>query len=114
MSALEFDQVTINLTGRNFLSAVSFLIKEGEFVAVLGPNGSGKTTLMRAALGLIPVASGTIRVLDGPATRGNGKIGYMPQARANLAGVRFTGWDFVACAAADGDGACPTELGRAA
>jgi len=99
VSALKFDQVTINLTGRNILSAVSFLIKEGEFVALLGPNGSGKTTLMRAALGLIPVEAGTIRVLEGAATRGNRKIGYMPQARTNLAGLRFTGWDFVACAA---------------
>jgi zinc/manganese transport system ATP-binding protein len=99
VSALKFDQVTINLTGRNILSAVSFLIMEGEFVALLGPNGSGKTTLMRAALGLIPVKAGTIQVLEGAATRGNHKIGYMPQARTNLASLRFTGWDFVACAA---------------
>jgi zinc/manganese transport system ATP-binding protein len=99
VSSLSFDEVTINLGGRNILSAVSFEINQGEFVAMLGPNGSGKTTLMRSALGLIPVNSGTIRVLGKAATPGNPGIGYMPQARTNLAGMRFTGWDFVASAA---------------
>jgi zinc/manganese transport system ATP-binding protein len=99
VSALAFDQVTINLGGRSVLSAVSFVIREGEFIGMLGPNGSGKTTLMRAVLGLIPVRTGAIRVLENAVTRGNPSIGYMPQSRANLAGIHFTGWDFVASAA---------------
>jgi zinc/manganese transport system ATP-binding protein len=102
LSALSFDNVTIRLGGRDILSAASFSIKDGEFVGMLGPNGAGKTTLMRAALGLVPVASGAIAVLDRPATRGNAHIGYMPQTRLAVAGLRLRGWDVVASAAIGG------------
>ena len=65
MSALRFHDVTIRLGRRDILSAASFAIEEGEFVGVLGANGAGKTTLMRAALGLVPVASGAIACSTG-------------------------------------------------
>jgi zinc/manganese transport system ATP-binding protein len=99
LSALAFDHVTIRLSGRDILSAASFAIEEGEFVGMLGANGAGKTTLMRAALGLVPVASGAIAVLGRPATRGNAQIGYMPQNRGAIGGLRLTGWDVVAASA---------------
>jgi zinc/manganese transport system ATP-binding protein len=99
VSALRFDDVTIRLGRRDILSAASFEIRDGEFVGMLGANGAGKTTLMRAALGLIPVASGAIDVLDGPVARGNPAIGYMPQNRGAMSGLRLTGWDLVASAA---------------
>jgi zinc/manganese transport system ATP-binding protein len=102
VSALSFDNVTIRLGGRDILSAASFDIKDSEFVGMLGPNGAGKTTLMRAALGLIPVASGAIAALGRPATRGNALIGYMPQTRLAVAGLRIRGWDVVASAAIGG------------
>jgi zinc/manganese transport system ATP-binding protein len=99
LSALKFDHVTIRLGGRDILKAASFVIEEGEFVGMLGANGAGKTTLMRAALGLVPVASGSIAVLGAPATRGNAQIGYMPQNRGAIAGLRLTAWDVVASSA---------------
>jgi zinc/manganese transport system ATP-binding protein len=99
LSALTFDNVTIRLGGRDILTGASFEVEEGEFVGMLGANGAGKTTLMRAALGLVSVASGSIRVLDRPATRGNAQIGYMPQNGRAIAGLRLTGWDVVASAA---------------
>ena len=58
---------------------------------MLGANGAGKTTLMRAALGLVPVASGAIGVLGRAGSRGNAAIGYMPQNRGAIAGLRLTG-----------------------
>jgi zinc/manganese transport system ATP-binding protein len=99
LSALRFDNATIRLGGRDILSSASFEIGDGEFVGMLGANGAGKTTLMRAALGLIPVASGAINVLGEPVARGNPAIGYMPQNRGAMAGLRLTGWDIVAGAA---------------
>jgi zinc/manganese transport system ATP-binding protein len=99
VSALRFEDATIRLGGRDILSAASFVVEDGEFVGVLGANGSGKTTLMRAALGLTPVASGAISVLDRPVARGNSSIGYMPQNRGAVGGQRLTGYDIVASAA---------------
>jgi zinc/manganese transport system ATP-binding protein len=99
LSALSFNNVTIRLGGRDILSAASFDIKDGEFVGMLGPNGAGKTTLMRAALGLVPIASGRVAALGRPGTRGNAQIGYLPQTRGAIAGSRLRGWDIVASAA---------------
>lgn len=96
--ALALDRVTLDLGGRRVLRDVSFEIGAGQFVGVLGPNGAGKTTLMRAILGLVPPARGTIRVASAPVTRGDPAIGYMPQMRA-LADKRIRGYDFVAMAA---------------
>jgi zinc/manganese transport system ATP-binding protein len=99
VSALRFDNATISLGRRDILSAASFVVEDREFIGMLGPNGSGKTTLMRAALGLVPAASGAVSVLGKPPTRGNPAIGYMPQNRGAIAGLRLTGWDLVASAA---------------
>ncbi len=48
----------------------TFSIASGSIVAVIGPNGSGKTTLLEMILGLIPVASGQLRVLGEEPRRG--------------------------------------------
>jgi manganese transport system ATP-binding protein len=45
----------------------SFEIPTGAAVAVIGPNGSGKSSVLDAVAGLLPVRSGTLRVLpDAP------------------------------------------------
>jgi zinc/manganese transport system ATP-binding protein len=96
---LELERVTIELGGRTILRGTSLAIRQGEFIGVLGPNGAGKTTLMRSVLGLVPAASGVVRVLGEPVVCGNPSIGYMPQTRSALAGRRVRGRDFVAMAA---------------
>ncbi len=96
---LALERVTLALGKRTILRDISFAVKGGEFVGVLGPNGAGKTTLMRAVLGLVPIAGGTLRVADQPVARGNPAIGYMPQTRSALASCRLRGRDFVAMAA---------------
>jgi zinc/manganese transport system ATP-binding protein len=96
MNSIEITGLTLALGGRHVLQDVSLAIHTAEFVGVLGSNGSGKTTLMRAILGLVPPAAGTIQVLGAPAVRGNAAIGYMPQVRGDLSDKRLSGWDFVA------------------
>lgn len=46
----------------NTLSAVSFSVKQGEWIAVVGDNGSGKSTLARLLMGLLEAEQGTITV----------------------------------------------------
>ncbi len=113
MNAIEFRGVHLALGGRPILSGVNLDIGASEFVGVLGPNGAGKTTLMRAILGLAPPSQGAIQVLGRPAARGNPAIGYMPQARGAVAGMRLSGWDFVA-GAVDGHRLGLPIVGRAA
>jgi iron complex transport system ATP-binding protein len=49
---------------RDALHDVSLAAPRGEITAVVGPNGSGKSTLVRALLGRVALANGTI-ALDG-------------------------------------------------
>ena len=72
---LKFDNVSKHYpNGVHALKGVSFAIREGEFVSVIGPSGSGKSTLLRAINRLIPISGGTVW-LDGQAVsaqRGRG------------------------------------------
>jgi zinc/manganese transport system ATP-binding protein len=99
LSAVEFAGVSLSMGGRRILGGVDLTLGDAEFVGVLGPNGAGKTTLLRAILGLVKPTEGAIRVLGGPAVRGNAAIGYMPQTRSQPAAGRLSGWDFMASAA---------------
>jgi len=46
------------------LNNVSFLVNEGDFIAVMGPSGSGKSTLLNILGGLDHISSGEV-ILDG-------------------------------------------------
>ena len=48
--------LSVSYASREVVKDVSFNIKSGEFVGLLGANGAGKTTLFRAIMGLIPHA----------------------------------------------------------
>lgn len=96
MTPVEFNNVSLRVGGRAVLSDISFSIRAGEFIGVLGPNGAGKTTLMRSILGLLPPASGTVRVFGQTPARGNPAIGYLPQLRTVHPDLRVSGFDFIA------------------
>ncbi len=46
------------------LKDISFSVKAGEFIGVVGPNGSGKTTLLRLLAGYFQPTAGTISLKD--------------------------------------------------
>lgn len=85
MDAVLFDRVCIELDGRAVLEDISFRVAEGAFLGVIGPNGAGKTTLVRALLGLVPVRSGTIRILGHDPSDSHDDahaLGYVPQRQS--------------------------------
>jgi len=66
---------------------VSFEVRAGEVVALIGANGAGKTTTLRAITGLLPVRRGRIELdgqrIDGePSSRIVGRgIAHVPEGR---------------------------------
>lgn len=54
---------------RPIVQEVSITIAPGEVFGLIGPNGSGKSTLLRLIAGLLPRATGEVRLDDQPVTR---------------------------------------------
>ena len=61
------------------LDDVSFSIKKGTLVGVVGPNGGGKTTLFNTILGLVSITHGSIKIKGLDPKQTSGMIGYVPQ-----------------------------------
>ncbi|HXE16998.1 MAG TPA: ATP-binding cassette domain-containing protein [Stellaceae bacterium] len=97
-AAISLRGVTLMRGDRPVLTDVDAEIAPGEFIGILGPNGSGKTTLLHALLGLIPPASGTLRVFGAPPGRAASAIGYLPQKRSSLSDFAMRGRDFIGSA----------------
>ncbi len=69
--------VVLEVGGRRLLDDVTFDLRRGERVVLMGANGSGKTTMLRAILGEHPIAAGELSVH--PAAQ----PGYLPQEEAS-------------------------------
>ena len=65
---IEVEEVNFTYpNGVEALKNVSLVVKNGEFIAIMGQNGAGKTTLVKHFNGLLKPSKGTIRV-DGVET----------------------------------------------
>jgi branched-chain amino acid transport system ATP-binding protein len=85
--ALQLDGVHAYYGDSHILHDVSFIMRAGRVLALLGRNGAGKTTCMNAIMGLVPPRAGRITLFGEPiaglapeaiARRG---IGFVPQGR---------------------------------
>ena len=67
---IQFDGVTLSLSGRVILSDIDLRIEPGQFVCLIGPSGSGKTSLLRLLAGLAKPDRGSVsiggRLVGGP------------------------------------------------
>ncbi len=70
---LRVHDLTVSYNGTPVVEHISFEVKRGSTLALIGPNGSGKTTLMRALLDLVPYR-GTVTWAPGL------RISYVPQS----------------------------------
>jgi len=78
--------VSFRYDGTPVLIDIDLTIKEGDFLAIIGPNGSGKTTLVKVILGLLEPTAGRVELLGKPAggLEERGKIGYVPQKATHI------------------------------
>jgi manganese/zinc/iron transport system ATP- binding protein len=84
---LDIHDVTVAYHRRPVLWDVDLAIAQPQLAAICGPNGAGKSTLIKAVLGLVPMASGSVQVLGQPVGRMRRRIGYVPQRES-------VDWDF--------------------
>ncbi len=61
-AAVEAEGVSVGYGEKTVLHDVSFQVRRGEIVALLGGSGCGKSTLLKAIIGLLPVKKGEIRI----------------------------------------------------
>ena len=83
---LEVRDLRVRYGAMEAVRGVSFEVRHGEAVAIIGANGSGKSTTLRALMGLVP-ATGQI-TLDGralgaltPWARAAAGIAWVPEGR---------------------------------
>ncbi len=85
--SVEVHDVTVAYHRKPVLWDVDVSLPIGKLIAIVGPNGAGKSTLIKAALGLVPLASGRIEIFGQPLRRVRQRVGYVPQRET-------VDWDF--------------------
>ena len=90
---LSVDKVETFYGKSHILTGVSLDVHEREIVALLGRNGAGKSTLLKTLVGIVPPASGSIRLGGDEVARlpsaqiARRGMGYVPQGRGLFAGM---------------------------
>ena len=69
-------------TATQALSSMNLTVRDGEFVALLGPVGCGKTTLLRIFAGFLQPSAGTVRCAGAPIEGPGWQRGYVLQEEA--------------------------------
>ncbi len=87
ITAFEIHDMTVAYHRKPVLWDIDLVIPEGKLVGIIGPNGAGKTTLIKAALGLVPLASGKVEIYGEEYVRQRHLVGYVPQRES-------VDWDF--------------------
>lgn len=77
---IELRGVSAGYDGEMVVDQVDLLVRSLDFIGIIGPNGGGKSTLIKVILGLLPAASGTVRVLGTTPGKARARIGYVPQS----------------------------------
>lgn len=76
MALVQCEDLTIAYEGQIVVRNLSFQIRQGDYLCIVGENGSGKSTLVKSLLGLKAPMKGQIVLGDGLKQR---EIGYLPQ-----------------------------------
>lgn len=86
---LSLRKVSVAYGDKYALTNISFDIRRGEVVALMGRNGAGKSSLLKSAVGQSPIISGEILISGRDPKNMDGKalikhVGYVPQEPGDL------------------------------
>lgn len=87
VDVLSIENLHVSYRGVKALDGLSLTVPSGLMTCIVGPNGSGKSTTLKAALGLVEPAHGTIRFFGQRVEKVRPRIAYVPQRST-------TDWDF--------------------
>ena len=76
---IEIQNLNFSYNRQPVLRDVNLTVRQGDFIAMIGPNGGGKTTLLKLMLGLLDADTGTVRIFGQPPQDVSHRIGYVPQ-----------------------------------
>ena len=84
---LSINDLTVAYHEKPVLWDIDLHVPAGVLAAIVGPNGAGKSTLIKATLGLLPIAAGTVTMWGQPYKEARLRVGYVPQRSS-------VDWDF--------------------
>ena len=94
--AVSVDNLTFTYGAGEVLHGISFRLRRGEVVGLLGRNGAGKSTTIKVLAGVLPPGEGTVYVagqaMPDKAVEAKRHIGYVPEAAGlfeSLTGQEF-------------------------
>lgn len=86
-SPLSIHDMTVAYHRKPVLWDIDYNAPRAQLIAIVGPNGAGKSTLIKAALDLVPMASGLVQVFGKPYRQQRSRVSYVPQRGS-------VDWDF--------------------
>ena len=90
---LSVSELSVRYGGVCAVRSVSFTVEPGQSVGLIGANGAGKTSTLRALMGLVPRAAGSVRFGDRDLAKVPARdmvrlgIGYVPEGRHVFPGL---------------------------
>lgn len=85
--ALEVHDLTVSYHKKPVLCGINLKIPSGKIIGIIGPNGAGKSTFIKTVMGLMPAASGEVKIFGKRYKHSIGRIAYVPQRES-------VDWDF--------------------
>lgn len=83
---IELDNVSFGYDDTLVIKNLSFVVRKGDYLGIIGPNGGGKTTLIKIILGLLHPTEGRVALFgkDRHDFKEKYRIGYVPQRAGQI------------------------------
>lgn len=78
---IKLENVSFSYDSIPVIEDLTFTVRKGEYLGIIGPNGGGKTTLIKIILGLLHPTNGVVTLFgkDRHDFKEKHRIGYVPQ-----------------------------------